>query len=294
MRGRGFRAMRACGILLAGLWVCLYSQAAPGREITVAAASDLQFVLPKIAAQFEKETGQTVKLVFGSSGNFYSQIQNGAPFDLFFSADVEYPERLEKNGFTEPGSLVRYATGKIVLWAAKESSLDVNRGLAALLDPGVRKIAIANPAHAPYGRAAVAALRHENLYDQVALKLVLGENISQAAQFVESGNADAAIVALALVIAPPGKDSGKYFVIPADSYPPIDQAAVVLKSSQQKAAARQFLEFLRRPEILNLMRDFGFSVPESQTPRAPRNQELTPDSSDRTAILGMTAAGHWR
>jgi molybdate transport system substrate-binding protein len=116
----------------------------------------------------------------------------------------------------------------------------------------------------------VAALRHENIYDQVSAKLVLGENISQAAQFVESGNADVAIVALALVAAPAAKDAGKYFVIPADQYPPIEQAGVVLKSSKQKAVARQFLDFLRRPEIVALMRDFGFSVPESQTPSAPR------------------------
>ncbi len=270
MSGLGHHPIMAWRIVLAGLLLCACSQAAAAQEITVAAASDLQFVFPEVAARFQKETGHPVKLVFGSSGNFYSQIQNGAPFDLFFSADIGYPELLERNGFTERGTLVRYGTGKIVLWAAKGSSLDVSRGLAALLDPGVRKIAIANPAHAPYGRAAVAALRHENIYDQVSAKLVLGENISQAAQFVESGNADAAIVALALVVAPPGKDKGKYFVIPADEYPPIEQAGVVLKSSRQKVVARQFLDFLRRPEILNLLRDFGFSVPESPAPRTPR------------------------
>ncbi len=270
IRDRQYLPVRARNILFVGLLICFFSQVSAAQEITVAAASDLQFVFPKVAAEFQKETGHPVKLVFGSSGNFYSQIQNGAPFDLFFSADIGYPELLERNGFTEQGSLVRYGTGKIVLWAAKGSSLDVNRGLAALLDPGVRRIAIANPAHAPYGRAAVAALRHENFYDQVSAKLVLGENISQATQFVESGNADAAIVALALVIAPPGKDAGKYFVIPADEYPPIEQAGVVLKSSRQKAVARQFLDFLRRPEIVALMRDFGFSVPESQSPLTPR------------------------
>ena len=268
--GRRFCRIGVRHILLTGLLICLHSLNASAQEITVAAASDLQFVFPEVAARFQKETGHFVKLIFGSSGNFYSQIQNGAPFDLLFSADMGYPESLEKAGFTEPGTLQRYATGKLVLWAQRGSSLDVDRGLSALLDPGVRKIAVANPAHAPYGRAAVAAMRHQNIYDRVSRKLVLGENISQAAQFVQSGTADAAILALALVIAPAMKDTGKYCVIPADEYPPIEQAGVILKSSRQKAVARQFMEFLRRPEILALMRDFGFSVSESQEPHGPK------------------------
>jgi molybdate transport system substrate-binding protein len=268
--GREFRRILARRILLAGLLICLHSMIASAQEITVAAASDLQFVFPEVAARFQKETGHSVKVIFGSSGNFYSQIQNGAPFDLFFSADVGYPELLEKAGLTEPGTLYSYATGKIVLWVPRGSPLNVDRGLAVLLDPGVHKIAIANPAHAPYGRAAVAAFRHEKIFDQVSSKLVLGENISQAAQFAQSGNADAAILALALVAAPAMKDAGKYFVIPVDEYPPIEQGGAVLKSSQQKAVARQFLDFLRRPEILALMRDFGFSVPESQAVLAPK------------------------
>jgi len=265
-----FRRLGRRHLLFASLLIGLHSLHASAREITVAAASDLQFVLPEIAARFQKETGCSVKLIFGSSGNFYSQIQNGASFDLFFSADSGYANSLEKAGFTEPGAPQLYAIGKIVLWAPRGSSLDVNRGLAALLDPGVRKIAIANPAHAPYGRAAVAALRSEKVYDRVSGKLVLGENISQAAQFVQSGAADTAILALALAASPAMKDAGKYFVIPADDYPLLEQAAVVLKSSKQKAAARQFLEFLRRPEIQSLMRDFGFLTPESQKPHAPK------------------------
>src|SRR5215813_5591421 len=147
------------------------------QEITVAAAADLQFVMQKTTACFHKETGKTVKVINGSSGNFFQQIQNGGPFDMFFSANVDYPKKLEAAGLTEPGSLYQYATGKIVLWVLNDSKLDINSGLKALLDPAVKKIAIANPQHAPYGQAAVAALRTENLYDKVSEKFILGENI---------------------------------------------------------------------------------------------------------------------
>jgi len=234
------------------------------RQVTVAAAADLTFVFKDVAARFEKETGIAVRLSFGSSGNFFAQIQNGAPFDIFFSADAGYPQQLESAGLTEPGTFYSYARGKIVLWAPKGSSIDVARGLGVLAEPDVRKIAIANPEHAPYGRAAVAALQHEGLYDRVRDKLVLGENISQAAQFAVSGSADVGIVALSLALSPTMKDQGKFFEIPESSYPPIDQAAVILKSSRNKDAARQFLDFLRRPEIAALMRSYGFTLPETQ------------------------------
>ncbi len=249
-------------ILLAAILVVCIAGVASAQEITVAAASDLQFVMPDVAARFQKETGHSVRLIFGSSGNFFSQIQNGAPFDLFFSADVNYPEKLEAAGLIEPGTIYHYARGKIVLWVPRSSRIDVGRGLDVLLDPAVRKIAIANPAHAPYGRAAVATLQHEKIYEQVQPKLVLGENISQTAQFVQSGNADIGILALSLVVAPAMKDAGRYLEIPAADYPPIEQGGAVLKSSAQKVLARQFLDFLRRPEILALMRSSGFSVPE--------------------------------
>ncbi len=139
----------------------------------------------------------------------------------------------------------------------------MNRGLSVLLDPGVHKIAIANPEHAPYGRAAVAALQHDGVYDKVRDKLVLGENISQTAQFVVSGSADVGIVALSLALSPTMKDQGKFFEIPDASYPPIDQAAVILKSLQNKEAARRLLDFMRRPEITDLMRSYGFVPAEA-------------------------------
>jgi len=246
--------------------LCVVSRA-DAQDLNVAAASDLQAVLPAIAERFQHQTGRIVKLAFGSSGNFYSQIQNGAPFDLFFSADIEYPNKLEAEGLAEPGTLYPYATGRIVLWVRKDSGIDVGRGLALLGDTRVRRIAIANPAHAPYGRAAVAALEHDKLYEAVRDKLVMGENVSQAAQFVESGNADAGILALSLALAPQLKEKGRYYAIPDSYYPPIDQGVVILRMSQHKEVARQFLEFLNRPEIVSLMRDFGFIIPESQSDR---------------------------
>src|SRR5579863_7600302 len=172
--------IRTLGLIVVAAASCL-SHLCVGQEITVAAAADLQFAMQDVAARFQKETGKTVKAIYGSSGNFYQQIQNGAPFDVFFSANLDYPKKLETAGLTEPGSYYSYAKGKIVLWVSNDSKLDVSAGLKSLLDPSIKKIAIANPLHAPYGQAAVAALQRESLYDQVKDKFVLGENISQTA-----------------------------------------------------------------------------------------------------------------
>ena len=232
-----------------------------GETLTVAAASDLQFALREVADRFEKSGGSKVSLVLGSSGNFFSQIQNGAPFDLFFSADMDYPRRLEAAGLAEPGSVYSYGRGKIVLWARRDSGIDVRRGLNVLLAPGIRKIAIANPAHAPYGRAAETALRREGLWEKVAGRIVLGENISQAFQFAETGNADAGIIALSLALAPAASAKGNYYVIAQSSYDPIEQAAVVLKASHHKADGLRFMAFLKSPEIAALMKQYGFDLP---------------------------------
>ncbi|HSS97924.1 MAG TPA: molybdate ABC transporter substrate-binding protein [Terriglobales bacterium] len=231
------------------------------QEITVAAASDLQFAFQDVAARFQKDTSHPVKLVFGSSGNFFSQIQNGAPFDVYFSADIDYPKRLEAAGLAEPGTLYEYAIGKIVVWVPSGSKVDVSKGLQSLLDPQVNKIAIANPEHAPYGRAAVAAMKHENIYDKVSSKLVLGENISQTASLVVSGGADVGIIALSLAVAPTMKTRGQYAEIPTDEYPAIQQAAVILKSSQNKQIASQFMAYLKTPAIQEILRDYGFTLP---------------------------------
>lgn len=235
------------------------------QQLSVAAAADLQFAFQDVATRFEKDTGHHVQLIFGSSGNFYTQIQNGAPFDLYFSADLDYPKKLDAAGLTEPGTLYKYATGQLVLWVPKESKLDLSKGLTALLDPAVKKIAVANPQHAPYGRAAVAALKHENLYDRLANKLVLGENISQTASFVVSGSADAGIIALSLALAPSMKEKGKYVSVPAEDYPPIVQGAVILKSSKQPALDRQFMNYIKSPAIVELMKGYGFVVPDADS-----------------------------
>jgi len=242
----------------------------PGLEaqqsLTVAAASDLQAALPAIAAQFEKDTGQKVTLTFGSSGNFFAQIQNGAPFDVFLSADIDYPRRLERAGLAERGSLYEYATGRLALWSRNDSGVDVRRGLPVVADTNVRRIAIANPAHAPYGRAAVAALRHEQLYERVRAKFVLGENISQAAQFVQSGNAEVGILALSLARAPALANVGTYVEIPASLHPPIEQAAVVVARSQRKAIAQQFVDALKQPASVRILQSYGFAVPQPGAP----------------------------
>jgi molybdate transport system substrate-binding protein len=255
--------MRATRCVLTVACLLLACRLAPAQSLTVAAASDLQSALPAIAAQFEKDTGQKVTLTFGSSGNFFAQIQNGAPFDVFLSADGTYPRRLERAGLTERGSLYEYATGRLVLWTRQDSSIDIRQGVTVLADARVRRIAIANPAHAPYGRAAVAALRHEGLYDQVRGKFVLGENISQAAQFAQSGSADVGLLALSLALSPTLKNSGIYVEVPESLHPPIEQAAVVLASSRLKPLARQFVDYLKTPDSVRILQSYGFAVPRT-------------------------------
>jgi molybdate transport system substrate-binding protein len=253
MRVRRFALILAAVSFISGLSV--------GQEISVAAAADLQFAMQDIAARFEKQTGKTVKAIYGSSGNFLQQIQNGAPFDLFFSASLDYAKKLEAAGLTEPGSYYQYAKGRIVIWVQTDSKLDLSPGLKVLLDPAVKKIAIANPLHAPYGQAAVAALQRENIYDKVKDRFVLGENISQTASFVVSGAADVGIVALSLALSPNMKDKGRYAEVPAGEYPPIEQACVMLRSSKNKKVAEQFLMFVKTPAIREVLRSYGFDVP---------------------------------
>jgi len=238
----------------------IFCAAAAAQEITVAAAADLSAALPEIAAQYKKQTGQDVKLSFGSSGNLTTQIRNGAPFDVFFSADEDYPKQLIADALADKDTLYRYAVGRLVLWVPNGSAVDVQKsGIQALLDPSIKKIAIANPQHAPYGRAAEAALKKLGVYDQISSKLVIGENISQAAQFVESGNAQAGLVALSHALSPAMKDKGKYWPLPLDAYPPLNQAVVVISKSKQPAVARRFVDYIRGPEATSLLKNYGFS-----------------------------------
>lgn len=221
--------------------------------------------MPDLAAKFEKQTGIRVSVTYESSGSIFSQLQNGAPFDLFFSADTEYPRKLEALGLVVPGTLCTYAVGRIVVWTPDDAKLDLPRaGLSALRDSSVQKIAIANPEYAPYGRAAIAALQRAGIYGQVKAKLVYGENISQAAQFVQSGNAQAGILAESIVKSSALKD-GDVWEIPLALYPPLEQAAVVLKSSANKEKAVSFLQFVKSGDGRAVLDKFGFH-PEAVAP----------------------------
>jgi len=252
--------------------VAVLSAALPAhsQELKVAAASDLSAVMDRLAPAFEKQAGIQVAVSLGSSGNFFSQIQNGAPFDVFMSADRSYPEKLEQSGRVEPRTLTSYALGKLVIWIPKGSPVALTFNaehvltgdLKALTSSQVRKIAVANPAHAPYGRAAVAALKSYGIYDEIQSKLALGENISQAAQFVQSGNADVGLIALSLALSEAMQRSGTYLLIPQDKYEPLEQAAAVLSGSKQKEAARRFVEFLKSPAARRIFRESGFEVPQ--------------------------------
>jgi molybdate transport system substrate-binding protein len=269
-------AALACAVrLLAGLSIAdaaaTPSPAPQGTQrpcgtVTIAAASDLTYAMNEIAANFEKATGCSVRVTTGSSGNFLSQIENGAPFDVFFSADIEYPRKLEAEGLAAPGSTYLYAVGKIVLWVRNDSRLDISKGLAVLRDPSIQKLAIANPQHAPYGRVAEEALRNAGLYDAVKAHLVLGENISQAAQFVESGNADAGILALSLVVSPGLKEKGRYARIPENLYKPIQQGVALVRASQNPQGAKAFLDYIKSPATAALLERYGFVLPAMVNP----------------------------
>ena len=248
-------------------FLLFFSSSTHAQTLRIAAAADLQYALTDLAAQYEKQTGVKLAVTYGSSGNFFAQIQNGAPFDLFLSADTDYPTKLVDAGLAVPDSLQTYAGGRLVLWYPKDSPINPVDGLlTTLLDPRVEKIAIANPEHAPYGRAAVAAMRNYGVYDQLKPKLVFGENISQAAQFVQSGSAQAGLIALSLVLSPAMK-GGRWVEIAMPDRPKwLSQAAVILKSSSNKPAAASFLSFLKTAEAQNILKAYGFFAPRSVSP----------------------------
>jgi molybdate transport system substrate-binding protein len=250
--------------VLATVWSLLLAcQFSAGQSLTVAAESDLQAALPAIADRFEKDTGQHVGLTFGSSGNFVKQIRNGASFDVFLSADIDAARYLAQSGLADRRSLHAFAAGRLVVWTRNDSGIDVRPGLKVVADQRVRRIAIANPRHAPYGRAGVAALRHERLYEGVRKKFVLGENISQTAQLAQSGRADVGVLARSLAVSPALESSGTWVELPDSWYPPIEQAAIVLAASRQKGLARRFIEYLKKPESVRILEYCGFAVAQT-------------------------------
>lgn len=230
-------------------------------QVSITAASDLQYAMKDIVAAFEKSNpSDNVSVVFGSSGKAVSQIEHGAPYDLFFSADISYPEKLRASGaaisIPKP-----YAIGRIVVWVTKQSGLDIRKGVKVLLDPRVKKIALANPVHAPYGRIGKEVMEHYGIYGKLQNKLVLGENIQQTAQFVEAGAADAGLVAYSLSLAPALASVGNYFLVPAEAHTPIVQGYVLLKPATGNEAAAKFEAFIGSPTARIIFRKYGFSLP---------------------------------
>jgi len=229
-------------------------------RVRIAAASDLSAALGALIAGFSAaHQNIEVNISYGSSGTFYAQLTNRAPFDVFLSADRSYPKQLIAQGLTVPNSEFAYARGRIVAWTPTASPIDVARdGLQALTSEQIAHVAIANPDHAPYGRAAVAALTKEGIYDRVRPKLVFGESVSQAMQFVATGAAEAGIVALSLALAPATRDKGRWFEIPDSDYPAIEQSGVILQWAEDVEAARAVRAYILSADGQAVLKQYGF------------------------------------
>ena len=244
--------------LLGGPLTAGPAMAAP---LLVAAASDLAYCIDDLAAAFRKEVpGAEVKVSTGASGNFFAQIRHGAPFHVFMSADMLYPTQLARVGAADGASLRPYAIGRIVLWTT-DARFDVSQGLPLLRDPRVARIAIGNPDTAPYGRAAKAALERDKLWEAVQPRLVIGENIAQAAQFVQTGNAQLGIVSLATVRSPRMAGVGRYHLIGDAGVPPIEQGAIVTRAGSKEPLAARFVRFLGSPPARAILERNGFGLP---------------------------------
>jgi molybdate transport system substrate-binding protein len=253
------------------LFFAVCSAGAVAQTIRIAAAADLEPVLPPILNQFHQATGITAEPTFQASAALTTQIQNGAPFDVFLSANLDYPKKLIAAGLAEglgnTGTPITYAKGTLVLWTRKDSPLP-QPSLDLLRNPAIQRLAIANPDRAPYGKAAVAALQKLGLYDALKPRFAVAENIAQAAQFVDSGNADAGLISLTSAMTPRLASSGRYFMIPTDLYPPIEQGAVLVSKTRQSVAARKFLVFLMSAPVQEQLRKFGLT-PGRPAPSQP-------------------------
>lgn len=249
--------MKPVRLILIFLLLFVAHTACAGEQITIAAAADLKFALDEIVVLFNKShpTGQ-VNVIYGSSGKFQTQIRQGAPYDMYFSADIAYPHRLKEEGLTS-GNVQPYATGRIVLWSP---SLEVKQ-LSALTDPAIHRIAIANPKHAPYGKRAEEALRTAGVWDKIEAKLVYGENIAQTAQFVQTGNADVGIIALSLAKSPELSRLAGYALIPDTLHQPLEQGFVIGKRAENNPLARDFARFMASRAARTIMMRYGFTLP---------------------------------
>jgi len=251
--------MKKISLLMASFFLCLPAVSF-AQDITVAAAANVQFTLDDLKAEFTKETGVGVKTVIGSSGKLTAQAENGAPFDVFLSADMKYPTKLYKDGFSSAAPQV-YAYGTLVLWTMKD--VDLSKGIAVLNDAHVQKIAIADPKVAPYGREAVNTLKFYKLYDPLQKELVLGESISQANQFITTGAADIGFTAESVVLAPNMRAQGKWMEVDPQAYKPIAQGVVVLKyaSTEHSKEAQEFYHFLFSTPARGIFKKYGYRLP---------------------------------
>ena len=233
------------------------------HTLNIAAAADLKFALDELLKDFRaRHPEDKIEVTYGSSGNFVAQLTQGAPFDVFLSADMSYPRKLVEQGLVKENGVFPYAVGHIVLWVPQASALAVEKlGMKTLLEPSVQHIAIANPQHAPYGRAAEAALKSQGLYDTLKDKLVLGENVAQTAQFAQSGAADVGIIALSLALAPAMKGQGRYWEVPASAYPRMEQGGAILQKAKDPELAAQFREALLSAPSRTLLGRYGFAPP---------------------------------
>jgi len=251
--------MKQLSTLLLLSLLLLGTTTAHAEKITVAAAADLKFAMDEIVVSFNKQHPRDqVEIIYGSSGKFFAQIQNNAPYDLYFSADITYPRQLADKGFAA-SAVTSYAVGRIVLWSNSRDAAKMT--LENLTDPTIRKIAIANPRHAPYGKRAEEALRSLKLWDKVQHKLVFGENIAHTAQFVETGNAQAGIVALALALSPALAKQGSYYLIPAHLHQPLEQGYIITKRAADKPLAKLFSGYMTSKETRSIMTKYGFVLP---------------------------------
>jgi molybdate transport system substrate-binding protein len=238
---------------------CIFSVSTAQDRILIAAASDLKFAMDSVISVFNLKGAGTAEVTYGSSGKLCEQIINGAPFDLFFSADAAYAERLHENNKTA-SPVYQYAKGRIVIWSQTINARSME--MKSLLDPTVEKIAIANPAHAPYGKRAIETLEYFGLLVALKPKLVYGENISQAAQFISSGAADIGIIALSLALSPNmKKQEATYYLIPESSHQPLIQAAAITSHGRSSSLAKSFFNFIQSDQAVSILRHYGFTKP---------------------------------
>lgn len=255
--------MKTLGILIVAVWSLLFAATAHAEKITIAAAADLKFAMDEIVGGFKSShPGNEIAVVYGSSGKFHTQIQQGAPFDLFFSADIDFPRELARQGLAASDAKP-YAVGRIVLWS---NSMEASKmTLANLADAKIARIAMANPKHAPYGKRAEEALKAAGVWNTVQSKLVFGENIAHSAQFVQTGNAQVGILALSLAVSPELSRKGSYSLIPETMHKPLEQGFIITRRGGGKPLAGKFADYMGTKQVRAIMTKYGFVLPGEKT-----------------------------